>query len=783
MGEEEEIAVLEAEALVVEAEALTSCWENGFLPPGHMQEGAELLERLTEFVGNSLAKGGAGSDELLSRLLDVTTKLSQMSISLAPASPTRSAAASPADKAASSPGGRRAPGGLDRAGPQKVLLGEAVLGGKGGKREVVGGGREVRIIAMAPDPGDAEPMLSPILRPEADPDLSADMSAPHIPPLSSLDESMVEQQAGAGRFSVEVGGDEDGGGGPRGSAQGGGLLQRWRSWLRARTEEEDDGPEHGRHCADELLGPSLGSFALEMDSSLARAWAGEGPGTPKPSAAEEFRGAVARYAWQASESVRSSQEAARLRSGGGGSPRKTPGQSPEEGGGMSTPRRAMFSPFAAQNEESPLPARKQAPLRRTVDATPMDNAGSGPSRESAGGADDGNAKRSIGGLPDDQIAAMLGIAGPVASATGGESLVTEHGSPKTAGSGPLGALLAAAGHEQPSRGSAKAAVGSQSAKSAKKTSKKATRKAQKDADAGTVDDFAQESAKWLKDMMAQQKRGGEPNKALTGLKTGLAKRPGDFPEWGPPDRHDFKMTDASRRLLEGRGCLSFEERNAQLLRRRAAMVTQKVDPEEAELAECTWRPKLNAHSLAIAGSRRRQDLHQWAMIRQDKLAALQEEKRRAKAASDLQGCTFKPQINAHSRRILERREAGSTYAHRHLARQMLNGALQHRAASASLYAAGQHPGHRAVSAAEVERAIAEEMGFVTHLEAMRSHQLAAGGSGSSSGDSEEAAGDRMPLHAALSAYNAQKPSAGAAAPQPPTGRVWEGSGVYDYATY
>lgn len=66
-------------------------------------------------------------------------------------------------------------------------------------------------------------------------------------------------------------------------------------------------------------------------------------------------------------------------------------------------------------------------------------------------------------------------------------------------------------------------------------------------------------------------------------------------------------------------------------------------------------------------------------IRQDKLAALQEEKRRAKAASDLQGCTFKPQINAHSRRILERREAGSTYAHRHLARQMLNGALQHRA--------------------------------------------------------------------------------------------------------
>lgn len=54
----------------------------------------------------------------------------------------------------------------------------------------------------------------------------------------------------------------------------------------------------------------------------------------------------------------------------------------------------------------------------------------------------GNAKRSIGGLPDDQIAAMLGIAGPVASATGGESLVTEHGSPKTAGSGPLGALLA-----------------------------------------------------------------------------------------------------------------------------------------------------------------------------------------------------------------------------------------------------------------------------------------------------------------------------------------------------
>lgn len=60
-----------------------------------------------------------------------------------------------------------------------------------------------------------------------------------------------------------------------------------------------------------------------------------------------------------------------------------------------------------------------------------------------------------------------------------------------------------------------------------------------------------------------------------------------------------------------------------------------------------------------------------------------------------------------------------------------------------------------MSAAEVERAIAEEMGFVTHLEAMRSHQLAAGGSGSSSGDSEEAAGDRMPLHAALSAYNAQ----------------------------
>jgi hypothetical protein len=81
------------------------------------------------------------------------------------------------------------------------------------------------------------------------------------------------------------------------------------------------------------------------------------------------------------------------------------------------------------------------------------------------------------------------------------------------------------------------------------------------------------------------------------------------------DRHDFKMTDASRRLLEGRGTLSFEERNAQLLRKKEARMTMRVDPEEAELAECTWKPALNRHSLAIAGDRRRRDLIHWALVR------------------------------------------------------------------------------------------------------------------------------------------------------------------------
>jgi hypothetical protein len=64
---------------------------------------------------------------------------------------------------------------------------------------------------------------------------------------------------------------------------------------------------------------------------------------------------------------------------------------------------------------------------------------------------------------------------------------------------------------------------------------------------------------------------------------------------------------------------------------------------------------------------------------------MQADSARARAAQDLEGCTFRPQINERSRRLLERRDAGGSYAHHHLARQMLTDALQQQAVRPPLH--------------------------------------------------------------------------------------------------
>mmetsp|Transcript_7283 Transcript_7283/g.20554 ORF Transcript_7283/g.20554 Transcript_7283/m.20554 type:complete len:834 (-) Transcript_7283:258-2759(-) len=735
---------LEAEAVVAEAETLAQLWESGIISIEQAEESSMLLERLAEFVGEGISEE-LMDDDALSRLLDVTTKLSQIS------------AYAESQQAMTKPTVQN---------NVKVLShnGEALLQRKDSKDQ--GGAGLVQVITVKEGGRENFSTLAKIAATDENMDVSSvlqksgedstlqhstsvsvDWYSNHVfgdgsqefsvatkswQPLGDPgegDEQPLEGQRGMSSVNAlrkggldrvgdsstqsettseqeELEREDDGDKlelmamATAGEAEDGAkLLQQWRWWLRMQQSHEDSdnndaGPDFGPNIRvssrnspslanDQRNSPSLlsghnrrGSDVSAVAerysaSKFARNFsaAHEFPTLPKP----EDNGSSAASMPQ--------QEAAQDERLGSFRDWSCPGH---QKGTLQQDQLAVDSLFAASEPPAgralsspgtpePTTPQQETNWQKRGSSSSLSSSASLEARQNSGGVTAIGATASashpksggvaqapaspcskIGGLPDSEIARMLGIrTPPMISAMDGAKLIERlNADLNEAQPGMPGSSKEQRSMTQRMLHHHRGSMGG--------PGKSKGRARETGGGRGSLESFVQESRQWVDNlwrrqnmlMVANSHPFSRPNLFDSPMGK-LRQSPGQM----DPEMRQFRMSEASRKLLDGRGCQTFEERNRLLLQRRAEAVQRWKDPEDEELAECTWKPALNPSSLMIAGQRSRADLARWDMDRKGRIKKKQWEREREAEFEGVQECTFQPQINEKSRELAALRQA------------------------------------------------------------------------------------------------------------------------------